>query len=73
MGWRVAAYAHDGRVHEAAHWGEELVREIASHWQGDPGADATAYMNWVVWSSVLEQAKDMERLRAGLRLAGLPA
>ena len=73
VGWRVAAYAHEGRLDEAVRLGEELVREIASHWQGDSGASASAYMDWVVWTSVLEQSKDIERLRAGLRLAGLPA
>jgi hypothetical protein len=72
LGWRVAAYAYDGRLGEAAHWGEELVREIASHWQGDPGAGASGYMDWVVWSSLLEREADRERLREGLRLAGLP-
>jgi hypothetical protein len=30
-------------------------------------------MEWIVWSSLLQQAADMERLREGLRLAGLPA
>ena len=73
LGWRVAAYAHDGRLDEAARWGDELVREIGSHWQGDPEAGASDYMDWVVWFSLLEQAADRERLREGLHLAGPPA
>ena len=73
MGWRVAAYAHQGRLDEAALGGEELVREIASHWRGDPGAGPSDYMDWIVWASLLQHAADMERLREGLRLAGLPA
>jgi tetratricopeptide (TPR) repeat protein len=73
MGWRVAAYGHLGRLEEAARWGEELVREIASHWRGDPAAGPSEYMDWIVWSSLLEHDADMERLRAGLRLAGLSA
>ena len=73
LGWRVAACANDGRVDEAARWGEELAREIASNWQGDPGAAASAHIDWIIWFSVLEQSADRERLRAGLRLAGLPA
>ncbi|BCH23538.1 adenylate class-3/4/guanylyl cyclase [Mesorhizobium sp. L-8-3] len=73
LGWRVAANAHAGHLDQAARRGEELVREIGSHWQGDPRASASAYVDWVVWFSVLEQASDEEHLRAGLRLAGLPA
>ena len=72
MGWRVAAYAHQGRLDEAALCGQELVREIASHWRGDPGAGPSDYMDWIVWASLLKQPAD-ERLREGLRLAGLPA
>jgi len=73
LGWRVAAYAHLGRLDQAASCGEELIRTIASHWRGDPDAGPSDYMNWVVWASLLEKVADMERLRAGLRLAGLPA
>jgi hypothetical protein len=73
MGWRVAAYGHLGRLEEAARWREELVREIASHWRGDPAAGPSEYMDWIVWSSLLEHDADMERLRAGLRLADLSA
>ena len=73
MGWRVAAYAHLGRLDQAASCGAELVREIAAHWRGDPTARPSDYMDWLVWSSLLEKAADMERLRAGLRLAGLLA
>jgi hypothetical protein len=73
MGWRVAAYAHLGRLDHAASSGEELVREIAAQWRGDPAARPSDYVDWVVWTSVLEKSADVERLRAGLRLAGLPA
>jgi tetratricopeptide (TPR) repeat protein len=73
LGWHVAAHAHAGSLDEAARRAEELVREIASNWRGDPGAAASAYMDWIVWFSLLERSADSERLRAGLRLAGLPA
>jgi TolB-like protein/class 3 adenylate cyclase len=73
MGWRVSAYAHQGRLDEAALCGDELVREIASHWRGDPAAGPSDYMDWIVWASLLQQPADIERLRKGLRLAGLPA
>jgi tetratricopeptide (TPR) repeat protein len=73
LGWRVAAYGHLGRLDEATRCGEELVHGIAAHWRGDPRASPSEYMEWIVWSSLLQQAADMERLREGLRLAGLPA
>jgi adenylate cyclase len=73
LGWRTAAYGHLGRLDEATRCGEELVRGIAAHWRGDPRASPSEYMDWIVWSSLLQQAADMERLREGLRLAGLPA
>ncbi|ANY81209.1 hypothetical protein BB934_25810 [Microvirga ossetica] len=72
-GWLVAALAHQARLDEAARRGEELVREIACHWCGDPGAGPSDYVDWIVWSSLLQHAADMERLRVGLRLAGLPS
>jgi adenylate cyclase len=73
MGWRVSAYAHQGRVDAAALYGEQLIQEIASHWRGNSAAGPSDYVDWIVWSSLLQQSADMERLRAGLRLAGLPA
>jgi TolB-like protein/Tfp pilus assembly protein PilF len=73
LGWRVAAYGHLGLTAEAARWGDELVRGMGSHWKGNPDAGPADYMDWVVWSSLLEQPEDQECLRAGLRLAGLPA
>ena len=73
MGWRVAAYAYQGHLEEATRCGEELVQGIASHWGGDPGAGPSDYMDWIVWTALLQHAADMEHLRAGLRIAGLPA
>jgi tetratricopeptide (TPR) repeat protein len=73
LGWRVAAYGHQGRLTEASGLGEELIREIGSHWRGDPSAKPSDYMDWIVWYSLLERSADRERLRTGLRLAGLPA
>jgi adenylate cyclase len=72
-GWLVAALAHQARLDEAARRGEELVREIACHWRGDPGAGPSDYVDWIVWSSLLQHAADIERLRVGLRLARLPS
>jgi adenylate cyclase len=71
-GWRVSAYAHLGRLDEAAPCGEELVREIASHWRGDPRAGPADYVDWIVWASLIQQPAHIERLREGLRLARVP-
>lgn len=68
-----SGYGHQGRLEEAARLGKELVREIQSHWRGHPDAKPSDYMEWIVWSSLRERAADRERLRAGLRVAGLPA
>jgi hypothetical protein len=73
IGWRVAAYGHLGCVEEAVLCGDELVRAARSHWRGDPGAGPADYMDWIVWSSLFQHAADVERLREGVRLAGLPA
>jgi TolB-like protein/Flp pilus assembly protein TadD len=72
MGWRVAAYAHQGRLEEATRCGEERVQGIASLWRGDPGTGPSDYVDWIVWTATLQHAADRERLRAGLRLAVLP-
>jgi Flp pilus assembly protein TadD len=72
MGWRAAAYAHQGRLKEATSCGEELVRGIASRLRRDPRAGPSEYMEWIVWTALHQHAADTERLRAGLRLAGLP-
>ena len=42
-------------------------------WRGDPAAGPREYVDWVVDVSYLRRDEDAERLREGLRLAGLPA
>jgi adenylate cyclase len=73
MGWRAAACAYINRADEAQKASELFLRTIGSCWNGDPAAGPSEYVNWLVDSSCLKRHYDMERLREGLRLAGLPA
>lgn len=73
MAWRAAAYGHLGRIEEAQECGAVFLQSVASLWRGDPTAGPVEYVDWLVDISNLRQQKDRERLREGLRLAGLPA
>jgi hypothetical protein len=73
MGWRAAAYGHLGRIEEARRCAETFVRSVRSYWRGDPSAGPSEYVNWLVDISYLRREEDVERLREGLRRAGLPA
>jgi adenylate cyclase len=71
VAWRAATYGHLGRIAEAQHYGHLFLESAATLWRGDPKADAAAFVDWIVDVSLLRREADMERLRAGLRLAGL--
>ena len=73
MGWRTAACGHLGREDEAHRCAEWFVKAVKNCWRGDPGAGPCEYVNWFVDVSCLRCAEDEERLRQGLRAAGLPA
>jgi tetratricopeptide (TPR) repeat protein len=73
MAWRAAAYGHLGRMEEARRCAETFVQSVRSYWRGDPSAGPNEYVNWLVDVSYLRREEDMERLREGLRRAGLPA
>jgi adenylate cyclase len=73
LAWRAAAYGHLGRIEEAQRCGEVFEQAVRGLWRGDPTAGPNEYVDWVVDISYLREPKDIERLRAGLRLAGLPA
>ncbi len=74
MTWRAAAYGHLGRIEEAKGWcGDVFVQAVRTLWIGDPVAGPAEYVDWHIDVSYLREPKDVERLRAGLRLAGLPA
>jgi adenylate cyclase len=73
MAWRAAAYGHLGRIEEARRCAEMFVQSVRSYWRGDPAAGPSEYVNWLVDVAYLRRNEDAERLREGLRLAGLPA
>jgi adenylate cyclase len=73
MAWRAAAYGHLDRIEEARRCGELFIRSVASCWRGDPAAGPAEYVDWLVDVAYLRRPEDMNRLREGLRLAGLPA
>ena len=73
MAWRAAAYGHLARIQEAQQCAEVFVEGVRSYWHGDAAAGSREYVDWVVDVSYLRRDEDAERLREGLRLAGLPA
>jgi tetratricopeptide (TPR) repeat protein len=73
MAWRAAAYGHLGRIEEARQCAATFVESVRSYWRGDPGAGPREYVDWLVDIAYLRRDIDMERLREGLRQAGLPA
>ncbi|MGO4437633.1 adenylate/guanylate cyclase domain-containing protein [Rhizobium sp. RAF56] len=73
VAWRTAAYGHLGRSEEAHQCGAMFLQAMRDLWHGDPAAGPAEYVDWLVDVSYLREPKDVERLREGLRLAGLPA
>ncbi len=73
MAWRAACYSHLGRAEEANHCGQIFVQTVRDLWQGAPSAGSREYVDWVVDVAYLRDPQDVERLRFGLRQAGLPA
>ncbi len=71
MGWRTAACGHLGRDAEARRCAGWFVQAVGRYWRGDP-AGPREYVDWFVDASCLKRAEDEERLREGLRAAGLP-
>ena len=73
MAWRAAAYGHLGRIEDAQRCGEVFIQSLSGFWRGDPTAGPAEYVDWLVDIAYLRDPDDVERLRQGLRLAGLPA
>jgi adenylate cyclase len=73
MAWRASACGHLGRIQEAQQCAEIFIEGVRSCWRGDPDAGPSQFVDWVVDVSYLRRREDAERLREGLRRAGLPA
>jgi tetratricopeptide (TPR) repeat protein len=73
MAWRAAAYGHSGDLSGAFRCAGIFVDGFRDVWRGDPSAGPREYVNWLVDVAHLKRAEDEQRLREGLRLAGLPA
>ena len=72
IGWRAANSAQLGRDGEAHRLAGLFVTSAAALWRGGEQAGPTEFVNWLVDSSLLQRAEDIENLRDGLALAGLP-
>ena len=73
VAWRAAACGHVNRIEEAQRCGELFIGYASSCWRGEPTAGPAEYVDWLIECAYLRQQEHEERLREGLRLAGLPA
>ena len=73
MAWCAAAYGHSGDLPGAARCAGIFVEGFRKVWRGDASAGPREYVNWLVDTAHLKEAEDEQRLRGGLRIAGLPA
>ena len=73
LGWRAAANGHLGRTAEGRRCAGLFLEAVGRAWRGDPAAGAAGQVDWLVSASCLGRPEDAAHLRAGLRLAGLPA
>lgn len=70
---RAAACSHLGRIEEAQRCASASIASVGKCWRGDPAAGPRQYVDWLVDTLYLRRDEDAERLREGLRRAGLPA
>jgi DNA-binding SARP family transcriptional activator len=70
--WRVAALAHLGHIDAAAAEADRFLAGIRANWFGAEPATDQAIVRWLLHLYPISRREDWERLRDGLRLAGLP-
>jgi hypothetical protein len=73
MGWLTAAWGHfhpEGEAFRCAGW---FVKAISNKWRGHQSAGPAEYVDWFIDVCCLRRTEDQERLRQGLKRAGLPA
>ena len=72
IGWRAANSAQLGHGEEAHRLAGVFVTSAAALWREDEQTGPAEFVNWLVDSSSLQAPADIENLRVGLALAGLP-
>jgi DNA-binding SARP family transcriptional activator len=70
--WRTAALAHLGRGAEAAAEGQRFLSRIRANWFGPEPPTDDIIAEWLLHLYPIRRREDWERLRDGLRSAGLP-
>jgi DNA-binding SARP family transcriptional activator/TolB-like protein len=70
--WRTAALAQLGRTAEAAAEGARFLSRVRANWFGAQPATDEAIVGWLLHLYPIRRRADWERLRDGLRAAGLP-
>jgi hypothetical protein len=70
--WRAAALAYLGRAEEAAEDASRFLEQVRANWFGSEPATDEAIMRWMLHLYPMSRREDWERLRDGLRIAGLP-
>ena len=70
--WRAAALAHLGKVADAREAAQAFLRGTRGNWFGPVEATADSVAQWMLHQYPIARAEDWERLREGLRIAGLP-
>jgi DNA-binding SARP family transcriptional activator len=70
--WRTAALAHLGRTAEATAEANRFLARIHANWFGAEPASDEAIVRWLLHLYPIRHRSDWERLRDGLRIAGLP-
>jgi TolB-like protein len=71
--WKAAALGHLGRTAEAKAEGRRFVELIRSNWHGRCPPEDEAIAAWLLHCFPIRERESWERLRDGLRLAGVPA
>ncbi len=70
--WRTATLAHLGRTAEAVAEGARFLSRARSNWFGAEPATDEAIVRWLLHLYPIRHRADWERLRDGLKAAGLP-
>jgi hypothetical protein len=70
--WKTAALAHLGRADEASAEANRFLTRIRANWFGVEPPTDEAIVRWLLHLYPIRQSADWERLRDGLKAAGLP-